>query len=297
MAPFARQAAELAQALQMDIPSSSQPGAAYPDRLSKQEVDVLVLIAHGRSNREIGDNLLLSPRTVAPHVTNIFNKIGVRSRTAATAYAIEQGLVAQLPRQTKPRAPAGDERRVSEGTSQALRIILVTDMEGSTALIRRWGDAKALELFRIHNTIIRDCLHKYHGSEVTHTGDGLEASFGSAVDAVECAVAIQRAFAKHNQANPDAPIRVRMGLNAGEPPRRKVDCSARPSTPPSASVAVHIPTRSSPPTSSASLPKGKASSSPTVAVSLSRVFLGPFSCTKCSGKTKARSVAVCSTHR
>ena len=102
MAPFARQAAQLAQALQMHIPSSSQPGAAYPDRLSKQEVDVLVLIAHGRSNREIGDNLLLSPRTVAPHVRNIFNKIGVRSRTAATAYTIEQGLVAQLPRRTKP---------------------------------------------------------------------------------------------------------------------------------------------------------------------------------------------------
>ena len=90
-------------------------------------------------------------------------------------------------------------------------------MEGSTALIRRWGDAKALELFRIHNTIIRDCLHKYCGSEVTHTGDGLEASFASAVDAVQCAVAIQRAFAMHNQAHPDAPIRVRMGLNAGEP--------------------------------------------------------------------------------
>ena len=217
MLPYARQATQLAEALQIQIPSSAQPGAAYPDHLSKQEVDVLVLIAHGRSNQEIADTLLLSPRTVAPQVRNMFNKIGVRSRSAATAYAIEQGLVTQLPRRTKPRAAAGDERQVSEGTSQALRIILVTDMEGSTALIRRWGDAKALELFRIHNTIIRDCLHKYSGSEVTHTGDGLEASFASAIDAVQCAVAIQRAFAMHNQANPDAPIHVRMGLNAGEP--------------------------------------------------------------------------------
>ena len=66
----------------------------------------------------------------------------------------------------------------------------MTDMEGSTALIRRWGDAKALELFRMHNTIIRDCLHKHCGSEVAHTGDGIEASFASAVDAVQCVMAI-----------------------------------------------------------------------------------------------------------
>jgi adenylate cyclase len=50
-----------------------------------------------------------------------------------------------------------------------------------------------------------------------HTGDGIEASFLSAATAIECAIAIQRAFAKHNQGHPNRPIRVRIGLNAGEP--------------------------------------------------------------------------------
>jgi adenylate cyclase len=50
-----------------------------------------------------------------------------------------------------------------------------------------------------------------------HTGDGIEASFLSAATAIECAIAMQQAFAKHNQEHPDRPLRVRIGLNAGEP--------------------------------------------------------------------------------
>jgi class 3 adenylate cyclase len=90
-------------------------------------------------------------------------------------------------------------------------------MEGSTALTQRWGDATAHELLRTHNAIIRECLRAHDGVEVTHTGDGVEASFSSAASAVECAVAIQQAFARHNQAHPATPIHVRIGLNAGEP--------------------------------------------------------------------------------
>jgi class 3 adenylate cyclase len=90
-------------------------------------------------------------------------------------------------------------------------------MEGSTELIQQLGDAQAHDLMRHHTAIIRECLRQYHGVEVTHTGDSVEASFASAANAVECAIAIQKAFARHNQEHPDRAIRVRMGINAGEP--------------------------------------------------------------------------------
>jgi adenylate cyclase len=48
-------------------------------------------------------------------------------------------------------------------------------------------------------------------------GDGFMASFSSATRALECAIAMQRAFAAHSEENPDTPIKVRIGLNAGEP--------------------------------------------------------------------------------
>ena len=51
-----------------------------------------------------------------------------------------------------------DDLSMSAGTGQALRIILVTDVEGSTALLQRLGDEKSHEILRIHNALIRDCL-------------------------------------------------------------------------------------------------------------------------------------------
>ena len=94
--------------------------------------------------------------------------------------------------------------------------ILFTDIEGSTSLTQRLGDAKAQEVVRTHNRIVRDALKAHSGSEIKHTGDGIMASFSSATRALECAIAMQRAFAQHNE-TAEEPIRVRVGLNAGEP--------------------------------------------------------------------------------
>jgi DNA-binding NarL/FixJ family response regulator len=69
-----------------------RPGAEAPDGLSRRECEVLTLVAEGRSNREIGDRLFISDRTVGRHLTNIYNKLGVTSRTQAVRYAIEHGL-------------------------------------------------------------------------------------------------------------------------------------------------------------------------------------------------------------
>jgi len=105
----------------------------------------------------------------------------------------------------------------------AFRTILFTDMEGSTSLTQRLGDAAAQELLRTHNSIVREALTAHSGTETKHTGDGIMASFTSASAALEAAVAIQRALADHNEANPDVAIRVRIGLNAGEPVAEEED--------------------------------------------------------------------------
>ena len=66
---------------------------AAPAGLTAREMDVLRRVASGRSNREIAADLVLSEATVARHVSNILAKLGMRSRSAATAFAYEHGLV------------------------------------------------------------------------------------------------------------------------------------------------------------------------------------------------------------
>jgi DNA-binding CsgD family transcriptional regulator len=61
--------------------------------LTEREVEVLALVATGMTNRDIAEQLVISEKTVARHVSNIFTKIGVSSRAAATAYAYEHGVV------------------------------------------------------------------------------------------------------------------------------------------------------------------------------------------------------------
>jgi DNA-binding CsgD family transcriptional regulator len=70
-------------------------GAAAPAGLTRREVEVLTLVATGRTNRQIAEELVLSEKTVARHVANIFTKLGVSSRSAATAFAFSQGVVAR----------------------------------------------------------------------------------------------------------------------------------------------------------------------------------------------------------
>ena len=95
--------------------------------------------------------------------------------------------------------------------------ILFTDIESSTELTQHLGDAKAQEVVRAHNQIVRDALRAYAGEEIKHTGDGIMASFSSSSGALNCAIAIQRAVAAHVEKQPDMPLSIYIGLNAGEP--------------------------------------------------------------------------------
>jgi predicted ATPase/DNA-binding CsgD family transcriptional regulator len=65
----------------------------YPDGLTAREVEVLRVVAQGLTNEQVAERLVISPRTVDTHLTSIYSKIGVSSRSAATRYAIEHHLV------------------------------------------------------------------------------------------------------------------------------------------------------------------------------------------------------------
>lgn len=64
-----------------------------PGGLSEREIEVLRLVAAGMTNRAIAARLYISERTVHRHINNIFGRIGVNSRAAAAAYAVQHGLL------------------------------------------------------------------------------------------------------------------------------------------------------------------------------------------------------------
>ena len=87
--PMMERAEELLQQLEQLV----SPVGGYPDRLTQREVEVLRLVANGRSNRQIADELFISQRTIERHIANIYRKIDAHNRADATAYAIRHGLV------------------------------------------------------------------------------------------------------------------------------------------------------------------------------------------------------------
>ena len=105
----------------------------------------------------------------------------------------------------------------ADARDSGIRTILFTDMVESTALTQSMGDEAAMLLLDVHNTVVRNALDNLGGREVKHTGDGIMASFVSAAGAVRCAIQIQRELQKHAQANPDRPLKVRVGAAVGEP--------------------------------------------------------------------------------
>lgn len=92
----------------------------------------------------------------------------------------------------------------------AFQTIMFTDLESSTALTQHVGDDAAQGVLHGHNGAVRRSLDQHGGREVKHTGDGIMAAFPSAVGAVQSALQIQRDLA-------GGEVRVRIGLNAGEP--------------------------------------------------------------------------------
>lgn len=216
MEPFHARALVLAQDLGVALDPFPTPvqtrGERGGERLSAQEARVLEQIARGRTNAQIADELVLSPKAVSQQAGDVFRKIGVEGRTPATAYAIGRQI-------ETGRAAVEDviTHYAVGGVRESPLIILLTDLVGSTELLERLGDLAGRELLQAHNRIIRECLSEHFGAEVQSTGDGFIMYFFSADAALACAMAIQTQFAEHNRAHPKVPLSVRVGVHAGDP--------------------------------------------------------------------------------
>jgi len=150
----------------------------------------------------------------------------VQAPDADAAQAVHRASHGRLANEIIPVDPAAAERflgRIDDPTGSGrepdnpFRIILFTDLEGSTQLCERLGDDEAMRLLRIHDAIIRAALARHGGREVKHTGDGIMASFASVQGGLAAAIAIQRGFAAHVADQSESPLRVRIGMSAGEP--------------------------------------------------------------------------------
>lgn len=95
--------------------------------------------------------------------------------------------------------------------------VLFTDIVGSTAMTQELGDAIAQQIVRAHNRVIREALIDFGGKEIKHTGDGIMASFPAVSSGVEAAIRMQQNAAVHTEFNPDLPLHIKIGINAGEP--------------------------------------------------------------------------------
>jgi class 3 adenylate cyclase len=118
-----------------------------------------------------------------------------------------------LGRLADPQLRAGATEPVHDS---AFRAVMFTDIADSTGMTGRLGDARALELVRAHDSLVRRALAETGGREVKRTGDGIMASFDEVAAALDCACRIQQAFAAFNRAS-DEPLRIRIGIDAGEP--------------------------------------------------------------------------------
>ena len=79
--------------MEQPSPSPAKSAVPYPDGLIAREVEVLRLVAHGLTNAQVAEQLVIRPFTVNNHIRSIFGKLGVTNRAAATRYAVEHNMV------------------------------------------------------------------------------------------------------------------------------------------------------------------------------------------------------------
>ena len=95
-------------------------------------------------------------------------------------------------------------------------VVLFTDIVGSTAMTHEKGNKGAQEIVRAHNKIVREALMRTSGHEIKHTGDGIMASFNEIPQGILGASEMQRMIIEHNAQYPELPVRVKIGLAAGQ---------------------------------------------------------------------------------
>jgi len=97
-----------------------------------------------------------------------------------------------------------------------LAAIMFTDMVGYSALAQR-DDKVALELLEEHRRLLREIFPRFHGTEIKTIGDAFLVEFGSALEAAQCAIEIQRTLAKRNHdVTSDRRIELKIGIHIGD---------------------------------------------------------------------------------
>lgn len=107
-------------------------------------------------------------------------------------------------------------RTSRSGDEPRTRAFLFSDLRDYTALVEAKGDAAGARLLRDYRALVRRAVARRRGAEVKTEGDSFYVSFDSPSTAVECAVAILRAAAARNARGPECPLRIGIGLHAGE---------------------------------------------------------------------------------
>src|SRR5437867_8076650 len=112
---------------------------------------------------------------------------------------------------------------MSNDEVRKLAAIMFTDMVGYSALSQR-DDRLALELLEEHRHLLRDIFPRFHGTEIKTIGDAFLVEFGSALEAAQCAIEIQRTLAKRNHdVSLDRRVEIRIGVHIGDVVHRNGD--------------------------------------------------------------------------
>ncbi|MBI1813481.1 MAG: tetratricopeptide repeat protein [Deltaproteobacteria bacterium] len=112
---------------------------------------------------------------------------------------------------------------LTENEHRKLAAIMFTDMVGYSALAQR-NEALSLALLHEQQQLVRPIFAQYSGREVKSTGDGFLVEFGSALQAVHCAIEIQKGMVQRNSSEaPDRRIQIRIGLHLGDVETRDGD--------------------------------------------------------------------------
>ena len=186
----------IAATIDLVQPAPRRAGAETPEEPTAREVEVLALVADGLTDAQVAERLVVSNRTVDAHLRSIYRKLDVRTRSAATRYAVDQGLVGTGVGPT----PLGD---------RLLATILFTDVVGSTELAGELGDHAWSELLEQHHALVRRELDRFRGEEIDTAGDGFLALFDGPARAIRCALDIRDALQELG-------LRIRAGVHTGE---------------------------------------------------------------------------------
>src|SRR6266496_6852741 len=104
----------------------------------------------------------------------------------------------------------------ADNEQRRLAAIMFTDMVGYSAMAQR-DDQLALELLEEHRRLLREIFQRFHGTEIKTIGDAFLVEFGSALEAAQCAIEIQRTLAKRNHdVSADRRIELKIGIHIGD---------------------------------------------------------------------------------